>query len=63
MPERRVTLADIAAEAGVSLATVSKVLNGRADVSRADAGPRRAAAARATATSAAPRAPARGSRG
>ncbi len=32
-PERRVTLADIAAEAGVSLATVSKVLNGRSDVS------------------------------
>ena len=32
-PERRVTLADIAAEAGVSLATVSKVLNGRTDVS------------------------------
>jgi LacI family transcriptional regulator, xylobiose transport system transcriptional regulator len=32
-PERRVTLADIAAQAGVSLATVSKVLNGRADVS------------------------------
>src|SRR5579875_965233 len=30
---RRVTLADIASEAGVSLATVSKVLNGRADVS------------------------------
>ncbi|MDE0545236.1 LacI family DNA-binding transcriptional regulator [Microbacterium sp. C7(2022)] len=29
----RVTLADIAAEAGVSLATVSKVLNGRPDVS------------------------------
>ena len=33
VPERRVTLADIASEAGVSLATVSKVLNGRADVS------------------------------
>jgi LacI family xylobiose transport system transcriptional regulator len=32
-PERRVTLADIASEAGVSLATVSKVLNGRSDVS------------------------------
>jgi LacI family xylobiose transport system transcriptional regulator len=32
-PERRVTLADIAGEAGVSLATVSKVLNGRSDVS------------------------------
>ena len=31
--ERRITLADIAGEAGVSLATVSKVLNGRADVS------------------------------
>ncbi|WP_207207047.1 LacI family DNA-binding transcriptional regulator [Agromyces binzhouensis] len=31
-PER-VTLADIAAEAGVSLATISKVLNGRSDVS------------------------------
>lgn len=29
----RVTLAEIASEAGVSLATVSKVLNGRADVS------------------------------
>jgi len=29
---RRVTLAEIAAEGGVSLATVSKVLNGRADV-------------------------------
>jgi LacI family xylobiose transport system transcriptional regulator len=34
-PERRITLADIAGEAGVSLATVSKVLNGRADVSAA----------------------------
>jgi LacI family xylobiose transport system transcriptional regulator len=32
-PEHRVTLAEIAAEAEVSLATVSKVLNGRADVS------------------------------
>jgi LacI family xylobiose transport system transcriptional regulator len=31
--ERRVTLAAIATEAGVSLATVSKVLNGRSDVS------------------------------
>jgi len=31
-PDRRVTLADIAAEASVSLATVSKVLNGRTDV-------------------------------
>ncbi|MCL2419937.1 MAG: LacI family DNA-binding transcriptional regulator [Conexibacteraceae bacterium] len=31
--EHRITLADIAAEAGVSLATVSKVLNGRSDVS------------------------------
>ncbi|MFC4590831.1 LacI family DNA-binding transcriptional regulator [Sphaerisporangium corydalis] len=30
--ERRVTVADIAAEAGVSRATVSKVLNGRSDV-------------------------------
>ncbi len=30
--EPRVTLADIAAEAGVSLATMSKVLNGRTDV-------------------------------
>jgi LacI family xylobiose transport system transcriptional regulator len=36
--ERRVTLADIAAEAGVSLATVSKVLNGRSDVSAATRG-------------------------
>ncbi|WP_430645267.1 LacI family DNA-binding transcriptional regulator [Agromyces sp. GXS1127] len=33
-PER-VTLADIAAEAGVSLATISKVLNGRSDVAAA----------------------------
>ncbi|MFG1706274.1 LacI family DNA-binding transcriptional regulator [Nonomuraea sp. M3C6] len=33
--ERRVTVADIAAEAGVSRATVSKVLNGRADVAPA----------------------------
>src|SRR5918994_1675466 len=31
----RVTLAEIAAEAGVSLATMSKVLNGRSDVSPA----------------------------
>jgi len=31
--QRRVTLADIATEAGLSLATVSKVLNGRSDVS------------------------------
>ena len=31
----RVTLAEIAAEAGVSLATMSKVLNGRTDVSPA----------------------------
>ena len=30
--ERRTTLATIAAEAGVSLPTVSKVLNGRPDV-------------------------------
>jgi LacI family xylobiose transport system transcriptional regulator len=35
LPDRRVTLADIAAEASVSLATVSKVLNGRTDVARA----------------------------
>jgi len=33
MPETRMTLADIAALAGVSLATVSKVLNGRTGVS------------------------------
>ena len=39
----RVTLASVAEEAGVSLSTISKVLNGRADVSRADARPRRAA--------------------
>lgn len=31
--DTRVTLADVAAEAGVSLATISKVLNGRPDVS------------------------------
>src|SRR5690349_11438258 len=31
----RVTLADVADEAGVSLSTISKVLNGRADVSEA----------------------------
>jgi len=35
MTEPRVTLAEIAAEAGVSLATMSKVLNGRTDVSAA----------------------------
>jgi LacI family transcriptional regulator len=33
MPSRRVTIAEIAASAGVSVPTVSKVLNGRADVS------------------------------
>ena len=31
-PERRATLAVVAHEAGVSMATVSKVVNGRADV-------------------------------
>jgi LacI family xylobiose transport system transcriptional regulator len=35
LPKRRVTLADIATEASVSLATVSKVLNGRTDVAPA----------------------------
>jgi LacI family transcriptional regulator len=35
MPSRRVTIAEIAASAGVSVPTVSKVLNGRADVSDA----------------------------
>jgi LacI family transcriptional regulator len=34
-PRSRLTLADIAAEAGVSLPTVSKVVNGRADVAPA----------------------------
>jgi len=38
MSGKRVTLAQIAAEAGVSLATVSKVLNGRTDVSAATRG-------------------------
>jgi len=33
-PDTRVTLAELAAEAQVSLSTISKVLNGRADVSR-----------------------------
>jgi LacI family transcriptional regulator len=35
MSSRRVTIAEIAASAGVSVPTVSKVLNGRADVSEA----------------------------
>lgn len=35
MPNRRVTIAEIAASAGVSVPTVSKVLNGRADVAEA----------------------------
>ena len=35
MSSRRVTIAEIAASAGVSVPTVSKVLNGRADVSAA----------------------------
>jgi LacI family transcriptional regulator len=35
MPSRRVTIAEIAASAGVSVPTVSKVLNGRADVAEA----------------------------
>jgi LacI family transcriptional regulator len=35
MPSRRVTIAEIAAFAGVSVPTVSKVLNGRADVAEA----------------------------
>lgn len=34
-PNTRVRLSDIAAEAGVSLATISKVLNGRTDISAA----------------------------
>lgn len=33
-PSARVTLAELASEAGVSLSTISKVLNGRTDVSR-----------------------------
>lgn len=33
-PDARVTLAQLAEEAGVSLSTISKVLNGRSDVSR-----------------------------
>ena len=32
-PVNRVTLADIAGQASVSLSTISKVLNGRSDVS------------------------------
>ncbi|GIG36277.1 LacI family DNA-binding transcriptional regulator [Cellulomonas pakistanensis] len=35
MPRGRTTIADIASEVGVSIPTVSKVLNGRADVSEA----------------------------
>ncbi|MHA6624031.1 LacI family DNA-binding transcriptional regulator [Pseudonocardia sichuanensis] len=35
MPSRRVTIAEIAASAGVSVPTVSKVLNGRSDVAEA----------------------------
>lgn len=35
MPARRPTLADIAAEAGVAVSTVSKVLNGHSDISAA----------------------------
>ena len=38
MPDsKRVTLATIAAETGVSVTTISKVLNGRGDVAAADA--------------------------
>ena len=45
--EGRVTLASVAEEAGVSLSTISKVLNGRADVSPRHARSRRVAARRA----------------
>ena len=38
-PRRRPTLAAVAAQAGVSLPTVSKVVNGRPDVAAGHPGP------------------------
>ena len=58
--DRRTTLATVAASAGVSVATVSKVVNGRADVGADDPGAGRVPAASSTTTSGGDRPPAGG---